>query len=424
MRYPDYILKVLGAVALIMAASSCVKSDIEYETSARDISITPVTSTVTKSIPGAITGTTFPQGETMGVFAYRNAAAKPDEPWAADAAVVPYVYYKNADGSDLTDGEGHPLNNMAAEFGYRADKGAWGGIFSTLRADGKTTDKVEQPHLWPEEGSLIFAGISPYYKFQAVNVDNQTVDGTLKPLKEMATFDVATRTLEVKGYTVGQYIPMTAEQIADPEHEYINRSQSDAMFFMPQVKDGKYVGVNKLSAYPARFYHALSLVEFKVRAEDDYDMDRIHIDRITLEEVYHTGDFTARVEDDGTVSAKWDNLKGQKNIHIFGDEGGHEDGKDELLMDMDLRSVAQLLIIPGPTHPIEVGCHVYTMGRYYDQTFVVDPNTVGITEWEMGKRYVYNLIIGLNKIEFTPETYDWNDVDGGGIASQQKIDNQ
>lgn len=420
MRYPDYILKVLGAVALIMAASSCVKSDIEYETSARDISITPVTSTVTKSIPGAITGTTFPQGETMGVFAYHNAAAEPDKPWAADAAVVPYVYYKNADGSDLTDGEGHPLNNMAAEFGYRADKGAWGGIFSTLSADEKNTIKDEQPHIWPETGSLIFAGISPYYKFQAVNVDHQIMDGTLKPLKEMATFDVATRTLEVKGYTVGQYIPMTAEQIADPEHEYINRSQSDAMFFMPQVKDGKYVGVNKLSAYPARFYHALSLVEFKVRAEDDYDMDRIHIDRITLEEVYHTGDFTARVEDDGTVSAKWDNLKGQKNIHIFGDEGGHEDGKDELLMDMDLRSVAQLLIIPGPTHPIEVGCHVYTMGRYYDQTFVVDPNTVGITEWEMGKRYVYNLIIGLNKIEFTPETYDWNDVDGGGYSKPTK----
>lgn len=420
MRYPDYILKVLGAVALIMAASSCVKSDIEYDTSARDISITPVASTVTRSIPGAITGTTYPQGETMGVFAYHNADAEPDEPWTEGATIVPYVYYKNADGSDLTDGEGSPLKNMAAEFGYRTGKGAWGGIFSTLSADGKTIDKDGQPHLWPEQGSLIFAGISPYYKFQAVNVDNQTVDGTLKPLKEMATFDVATRTLEVKGYTVGQYIPMTAEQIADPEHQYINTSQSDAMFFMPQVKGGSYVGVNKLSAYPARFYHALSLVEFKVRAEDDYDMDRIHIDRITLEEVYHSGDFTARVEDDGTVSAKWDNLKGQKNIHIFGDEGGHEDGKDELLMNMDLRSVAQLLIIPGPTHPITVGCHVYTMGKYYNQTFVVDPGKVGITEWEMGKRYVYNLIIGLNKIEFTPETYDWNDVDGGGYSKPAK----
>ena len=194
---------------------------------------------------------------------------------------------------------------------------------------------------------------------------------------------------------------------------------------MPQVKDGKYVGVNKLSAYPARFYHALSMVEFKVRAEDDYDMDRIHIDRITLEQVYHTGDFTATVNDDGSIAAEWTNLEGQsqKAIHIFGGEGGH-DGSAELLLDMDLRSVAQLLIIPGPTHSITVGCHVYTMGKYYDQTFVVKPEDVGITRWEMGKRYVYNLIIGLNKIEFSPETYDWNDVDGGGIATQKTIDNQ
>jgi hypothetical protein len=419
MRYSYYILKVLGAVALIMAASSCVKSDVEYETYGGDISIAPVTSAATKSIPGAITGTTYPQGETMGVFAYRNPGAEPDVPWDADAAVVPYVYYKNADGSDLTDGEGHPLNNMAAEFGYRTGKGAWGGIFSTLSADKKTTDKKDQPHIWPETGSLIFAGISPYYKFQAVDVNHQTVDGTLKPLKEMAVFDVATRTLEVKGYTVGQYIPMTAEQIADPEHEYINTSQSDAMFFMPKVKGGKYVGVNKLSAYPARFYHALSLVEFKVRAEDDYDMDRVHIDRITLDQVYHTGDFSARVNDDGSITAGWTNLKGQDDIHIFGDEGGH-DGTAELLLDMDLRSVAQLLIIPGPTHPITVGCHVYTMGKYYNQTFVVDPEDVGITKWEMGKRYVYNLIIGLNKIEFAPEAYDWNDVDGGGYSKPAK----
>lgn len=419
MRYPYYILKVLGAVALIMAASSCVKSDIEYERSGGDISIAPVASAVTKSQPGAITGTTYPQGETMGVFAYHNAAAEPDEPWAAGATVEPYVYYKKADGSDLTDGEGRPLKNMAAEFGYRTGKGAWGGIFSTLIDGGKNTSKEPQPHLWPGEGSLIFAGISPYYKFQAVNTEHQTMDGTLKPLKEMATFDVATRTLEVKNYSVGQYIPMTADQIQNPDIEYVNTSQSDAMFFMPQVKEGSYVGVNKLNAYPARFYHALSLVEFKVRAEDDYDMDRIHIDRITLKEVYHTGDFTARVEDDGTVSAKWDNLKGQKNIHIFGDEGGH-DGSAELLLDMDLRSVAQLLIIPSPTHPITVGCHVYTMGKYYNQTFVVDPGKVGITKWEMGKRYVYNLIIGLNKIEFTPETYDWNDVDGGGYSKPAK----
>ena len=420
MRYPDYIFKVLGTVAILMAASACVKSDIEYETSARDISIAPVASAVTKSIPGAITGTTYPQGETMGVFAFHNKGAEPSDPWE------PYVYYKNADGSDLTDGEGRPLKNMAAEFGFIAEKGAWGGIFSTLSPDGKSTSHEKQQHHWPEEGSLIFAGISPYYKFQAVNTEHQTMDGTLRPLREMATFNVATRTLEVKNYSVGQYIPMSAAQIADPDHEYVNTSQSDAMFFMPQVKDGKYVGVNNLSAYPARFYHALSLVEFKVRAEDEYDIDHVHIDRITLEQVYHTGDFSATVNDDGSITAGWklyEDKNYQRDVDIFGNKGGHGTG-EELYLDMDFRSVAQLLIIPGPTHPIEVVCHVYTMNKYYEQTYTIVPKSVGITEWEMGKRYVYNLIIGLNKIEFAPETYDWNDVGGGGMARQQTIDNQ
>ena len=408
MRHSCYILKVLGAVALIMAASSCVKSDVEYETSGRDISIAPVTSAATKSIPGAITGTTYPQGETMGVFAYHNADpdAEPGVPWDPDATVVPYVYYKNADGSDLTDGEGHPLNNMAAEFGYRTGQDAWGGIVSTLSKDGKTTAKEDQPHVWPETGSLIFAGISPYYKFQAVDVNHQTVDGTLKPLKEMAVFDVATRTLEVKGYTVGQYIPMTAEQIADPKHEYINTSQSDAMFFMPQVKDGKYVGVNKLSAYPVRFYHALSLVEFKVRAEDDYDMERVEIDKIKLESVFHTGDFKATVNNNGSISAEWTSLKSESNITIF----GSDQNDNYLHLDLEPRSVAQVLLIPGPTHNIKVECHVFIKGKMYIQVFEVTPEEVGVLEWEMGKRYVYNLIIGINKITFSPETYDWNDV--------------
>lgn len=412
MRYQGHI-RMLLAAAVVLIASACVKSEIEYETSSRDISIAPVTSMTVRSIPGAITGTTFPQKETMGVFAFHNPDVNPG-PWSSLDKVVPYVYYKAADGNDLTDQQGDVLNTMPAEFGYRDSYGAWGGIFSTLDVDEKSTEKVEQPHLWPENGSLIFAGISPYYKFQAVNVGNQTLDGTLKPLKEMASFDVKTRTLSVPGYTVGQYIPMTAEQIADPDHEYINTSQSDAMFFMPQVENGKYVGVNKLSAYPARFFHALSLVEFKVRAEDDYDMDHIHIDRITLEQVYHTGDFTATVNDDGSISAQWKNLIGQKDIHIFGDEGGHEEG-EELDLDMDLRSVAQLMIIPGEAHRIKVVCHVYTVNKYYEQTYIVRPKEIGIEKWEIGKRYVYNLIVGLNKIEFAPDTYEWNDVDGGGV---------
>ena len=406
MRHPYYIIKVLLAAAVIMAASACVKSDIEYVTTGSDISIAPVASVATRSIPGAITGNVYPMRETMGIFAFHNKDAEPGDPWDNNATVKPHVYYMEPDGDDEGTEPDNPHPEWAAEFGFSAVKGAWGGIFSTLTDDKKSTEKVDMPHHWPDKGSLIFAGISPYYKFQAVDTEHLTMDGTLKPLKEMARFNVETKTLSVPGYTVGQYIPMTAEQIADPDLEYVNESQTDAMFFMPQVKDGKYVGVNKLSAYPARFYHALSLIEFKVRVEDDYDMDRIEIDKIKLESVYHTGDFTAKVNNDGSISAEWTSLRSSSNITVFGSDNDPE----YLQLDLEPRSVAQVLLIPGPTHKIKVECHVFIKGQQYIQVFEVSPEDTGILEWEIGKRYVYNLIIGINKITFSPETYDWNDV--------------
>lgn len=387
MRYKGYINTFL-AVAVTWLTSACVKSDIDYGTSDREVSIRPVTSISAKSIPGAILGNTYPFEETMGILAFHS-NSEPGQ-WTSED-----VNYAAENAPHIDKGE----------FGYISDYGAWGGIETTL-VNGKRENVERHPYHWPENGSLIFAGFSPYYKFDAVNVDNLSKEGKLKEIKDMVSFNVRTRTLTVKNYIVGQYIPMSPEQILDPEYEYVNTSQSDLMFFMPQVTEGKYVGVNKLSAYPARFYHALSLVEFKVRAEDDYDVDRIHIDRITLDQVYHTGDFSATINDDGSISAEWTSLKGQEDIHVFGDEGGHDES-GELLMDMDYRSVAQLMIIPGPTHPIIVGCHVYTMGKYYNQTFTINPDEVGIDKWEMGKRYVYNLTIGLNKLEFSPETYEW-----------------
>ena len=113
MRYQGYI-KALVAAAAICVVSACVKSEIEFETSGRDISIAPVASVSTKSIPGAITGTTFPQGETMGVFAFHKPDADPGE-WENTTSVVPYVYYKDAQGNDPMDGGN--LKVMPAEIG-------------------------------------------------------------------------------------------------------------------------------------------------------------------------------------------------------------------------------------------------------------------------------------------------------------------
>lgn len=389
MRYPDYIFKVLGTVAILMAASACVKSDIEYETNGGEISIAPVTSVVAKSVPGPVAGSDYPQLETMGIIAFHNQSSGAG-PWEDDNASL-YI--------------------DKGEFGFVEQYSAWGGVTSRFVDNEKVTER--NPYEWPSQGSLIFAGFSPYYRFEHTH-PNQMIC-----LKDYVSFDLPSRTLSLN-YTVGQYVPMTSEQMENND-EYVNISQSDLMFFMPQVADGKYIGVNRVNIYPAHFQHALSLVEFTVRAEDAATEGRLDIDRITLEEVYHTGKFTATVNDDGTVTAGWSALEGQEDVNIFGDDDAASSG---LHLDMAPRTVAQLLILPGSTHRIKVVCHVYIQGKMYEQTYIIRPEEVGISNWEMGKRYVYNLVLGLNKITFSPEAYEWDNSYGGGIASHQTNDNQ
>jgi hypothetical protein len=213
----------------------------------------------------------------------------------------------------------------------------------------------------------------------------------------------------------------------DPDYEYQNKTQSDLMFFMPNVVNGKYIGVNRVNAYPAHFHHALSLIEFTVSAEDEYTMDNLDIASITLENVYHTGDFSATVEDNGSISVQWSNLLGAENVHVLGNSDTNTLGPESdeyFYLDMDPRSVAQLLVIPGPTHRVKVVCHVYVGGKMYKQTYLVNPEDVSIDKWEMGKKYVYNLVVGINRIAFAPETYEWVDLAGDGAAARDVLNNK
>ena len=148
---------------------------------------------------------------------------------------------------------------------------------------------------------------------------------------------------------------------------------------------------------------------------------------ISLENVYHTGDFSAHVEDDGSITAQWSNLQAAEDVHVLGNSDTNTLGPESdeyFYLDMDPRSVAQLLVIPGPTHRVKVVCHVYVQGKIYKQTYLVNPEDVGIDKWEMGKRYVYNLILGINRISFSPETYEWVDVAGDGAAARDVLNNK
>ena len=114
--------KVLLTIAAVAALASCAKSEVEY-TSTGEITFTPVTKNITKSM---ITGTTFPTTESFNVWAWYNEVS---------AGTTPEAWNKTSDKLYVTEGE----------FVNRSNK-SWGG---------------KTPYYWPKVGSLLFAGYYP-----------------------------------------------------------------------------------------------------------------------------------------------------------------------------------------------------------------------------------------------------------------------
>ena len=50
---------------VISVMAGCVKSTVDYGTTSSEIAVSPVTSLAAKSVPGAISGNTYPINETM-----------------------------------------------------------------------------------------------------------------------------------------------------------------------------------------------------------------------------------------------------------------------------------------------------------------------------------------------------------------------
>lgn len=116
--------KIISIVLGVAALAACTKTSVSYEQPG-EIALAPVTrANMTKA---AITGTTFPTTNDMGVYAFYNAGKL--------AGTLKDVFL---------DGSAAYLNNV--EFVNRTGSGNWGGSTS---------------YYWPKTGSLVFAAYSP-----------------------------------------------------------------------------------------------------------------------------------------------------------------------------------------------------------------------------------------------------------------------
>lgn len=116
--------KIISIVLGVAALAACTKTSVSYEQPG-EIALAPVTrANMTKA---AITGTTFPTTNDMGVYAFYNAGKLVGTP-----------------KDEFLTGSAAYLNNV--KFVNRTGTGNWGG---------------EKSYYWPKTGSLVFAAYSP-----------------------------------------------------------------------------------------------------------------------------------------------------------------------------------------------------------------------------------------------------------------------
>ena len=168
-------------------------------------------------------------------------------------------------------------------------------------------------------------------------------------------------------------------------------------------------------AVPLTFSHALSQVVFRVKAADYYsnltNTITLSLNSLSMEGIYSVGDFS---------NGAWSNHSGAHTYNISSATTALTyDGDDE----PETIDLGAFVLIPqelGANAALSDGFRI--VQRISETDYVLDNSPVTIPlgdtvdEWLPGKKYIYTLSIGMNKIiNFTATTTDWND-DGCGIV--------
>ena len=341
-----------------MTAVSCIKDNpfVDNSMDGQILFDTPVTSNMMKSVSGPISGN-YPTEETIGVFAYHS-ELNSGQSWTSGTAVTAYF-------EDF-------------EFKHRNDLSAWAGV---------------TPCYWPSNGSLIFAGFSPYSQIGGNHIQN-------------VSFDVDQKTLMISGYEVETYVPMT-EAAMNATGSYINKCQSDLMYFLPKSDvNNDFIGSTRGSSYTADFYHALAQVVFNVEADTEPDIKKIRLRKIVLTNMATKGDFSAKVGRTQAGDATWTlSLGGAFKEMIILDNPSQYGG---MKLSIDQRQVVELLTIPIGKHDIKITYTLNLTGKENEAENLYEETLTYHAEWEAGKKYVYNLILGTDNIQLVPQiTTDW-----------------
>lgn len=348
-------MKKFFFIAAIASAAlvSCTKNEVITVADQHEITFSaPVVGPQTKAIVYGEIGANYNPSEDFKVYAVWH-ETNFDKWENGSQYMYDVVVSRNTGDFDTTPG----------------DKGAW---------------KPSSDYYWPKVGVLSFAAYSP-----------ATAEGTYAYGKDGLTITG----FPVPNTTSLQYDLMFSERT-------YNKNQSE------NGVNAEYDGVD------IKFKHALSSIRFTAATQADYSATTtIKVKKITMWGMNSKGNFEERVNDIATYDSapRWidqDTPVLAANPYVV------YEGTLTLNKGAQNANSNDVILLPqvlpaGATIRVDYTMQTATGTEIPQYKEVTVGSLSG--EWVLGKRYTYNIIVGLDDIYFAPSVEEWQDM--GGVGS-------
>lgn len=352
--------KIISIVLGVAALAACTKTSVSYEQPG-EIALAPVTrANMTKA---AITGTTFPTTNDMGVYAFYNAGK--------DAGTSKVDFLANSAAY---------LNNV--EFVNKTGSGNWGGSTS---------------YYWPKTGSLVFAAYSP-----------KAADLAYDAAKD----EFSTKTDYVQSTVLANTVDLLWSPMTDKSHD--KATTAVPMVFNHAMS---WVTVQAVAANSDSDSH------FKIKSVELNDI----VNKGSFKTAGATITWTPSTleTDKQTLTVFSDN--NYKDVELPTAEKPvqalENNAKGTVVIPQTLSNDVTLTVVFSQLMPTNAWSADQTLTFKLNECKAGDP-AVALNEWKNGKHYIYTLnfnikgATGENEILIAPSLENWQDVTASGINAQ------
>ncbi len=259
------------------------------------------------------------------------------------------------------------------------------------QATGKGGWDTATDYYFPKDGSLTFQAYSP-------------AAYTLTSTAAFTQYGVTFTEYEI-GEVKAQYDVMYSDRSYNRKAAVTSWGDDNATYDGVEIK----------------FNHALSSIIFNAQTLDDYSGAEITLLDITLKNVYKKGSFCQNLVDannETTDNPVWNPVGGWGDYtgileaaKVIDENVANDFCNDLLVMPQDFTDQTKIVINytikSTDSTPISQKFEAQLNQYTYDDG---QGNTPAFKKFEMGKRYIFNIVVGLEKIYFAPEVVDWTTV--------------